>query len=372
MELGAIGFSTSPRGGPAIHAGTPSTFATHQEIIELANVAAEYKGCFQFNGFQMVLQPESGVPEMLTKIKTMQIGNEFRVRPGQKDMGMKSIKYMEEAQKRGQDIYGVVIPYQHIRRFNATDCFLFNGLPSWEAIKNSPDLKKKLADKETRRKIEQERIACQGKLEFPEWHGWDRVVFEHIKKPELKKLERKNVAEIARITEKAPVDAFFDTWLEDDLESQILYYGLANAHPELLAEMIKSDTSLIGTDVGAHLDRFFWHGAPTKILGYWTREKNLFSLEQAVHKITGFPAKRLRLNRGLLKEGMPADVTVFDPDKIDDLVSKQLPDVIDAQEVRRHPPGMKAVVVNGATVVQDGECKDVFPGKVRRQQLCIN
>jgi N-acyl-D-amino-acid deacylase len=372
MELGAIGFSTSPRGGPAIHAGTPSTFATHQEIIELAGVAAEYKGCFQFNGFQMVLQPESGVPEMLTKIKTLQIGNEFRVRPGAKDAGMQSIKYMEEAQKRGQDIYGVVIPYQHIRRFNVDDCFLFNGLPTWEAIKNSSDFKSKLADKEIRRKIEKERIECAGKLEFAEWHGWDRVVFEHVKKPELKKIEGKNVAEIARLTEKAPVDAFFDTWIEDNLDSQILYHGLANAHPELLAEMIKSDTSLIGTDVGAHLDRFFWHGAPTKILGFWRREKNLFSLEEAVHKLTGFPAKKLRLNRGLVKEGMPADLTVFDPDKIDDLVSKQLPEVIDAQEVKRHPPGMKAVIVNGATVVEEGQCNDVFPGKVRRQQLCIN
>jgi N-acyl-D-amino-acid deacylase len=168
------------------------------------------------------------------------------------------------------------------------------------------------------------------------------------------------------------VDAFFDTWFEDNLDSQILYHGLANAHPELLAEMIKSDTSLIGTDVGAHLDRFFWHGAPTKVLGFWRREKNLFSLEEAVHKLTGFPAKKLRLNRGLVKEGMPADLTVFDPDKIDDLVSKQLPDVIDAQEVKRHPPGMKAVIVNGATVVEEGQCNDVFPGKVRRQQLCIN
>jgi N-acyl-D-aspartate/D-glutamate deacylase len=147
---------------------------------------------------------------------------------------------------------------------------------------------------------------------------------------------------------------------------------LANAHPELLAEMIKSDTSLIGTDVGAHLDRFFWHGAPTKILGYWSREKHLMSLEAAVHKLTGYPAKKLRLNRGLLKDGMPADITVFDADKIDDLVSAKLPDMVDAAEVKRHPPGMKAVVVNGATVVEGGQCLEVFPGKVRRQQLCLN
>jgi len=370
MELGAIGFSTSPRGGPAIHAGTPSTFATHDEIVELANVAADYNGCFQFNGFQMMLQPDTGVPSMLEKIHCLQIGNEFRQRPGQRADATRAMAFMREAQKRGQDVYGVVIPYTHIRRFTIDDCFFLNGLPTWEAIKNSGNLHSPLQDQQARRNIEKERVAAAGKPEFAEWHGWDRVVFERIEKPELKKLEGKNVEEIARLTEKPQVDAFFDTWLEDDLKSQCVYHGLANAHQELLAEMIKSDTSLIGTDVGAHLDRFFWHGAPTRVLGYWRREKNLFNLEEAVHKLTGFPAEKLRLNRGLLKEGMPADVTVFDADKIDDLVSKQLPEIIDAREVRRHPPGMKAVVVNGATVVEEGHCNDVFPGKVRRQQLC--
>jgi len=370
MEVGAVGFSTSPRGGPTLHAGTPSTFATHDEIVELANVAAEFNGCFQFNGFSNMLKPQSGVPAMLERIRATQIGNEFRVRPGEKEDGPKAIKFMAEAQKRGQDIYGVVIPYQHIRRFTIDDCFFLNGLPTWESIKGSSDLRSQLQNKETRRKLEQERIAGAGKPEFPEWHGWGRVVFERVEKDSLKRLEGKSAEEISRITEKAPVDAFFDTWLEDDLRSRCIYHGLANAHLELLADMIKSDTSLIGTDVGAHLDRFFWHGAPTRVLGYWRREKNLFNLEEAVHKVTGFPAGKLRLNRGLLKEGWPADVTVFDADKIDDLVSKKLPETVDAQEVKRHPPGMKAVVVNGSVVVQDGQCADVFPGKVRRQQLC--
>jgi N-acyl-D-aspartate/D-glutamate deacylase len=370
MELGAIGFSTSPRGGPAIHAGTPSTFANHSEIVELANVAAEYNGCFQFNGFQMMLQPETGVPDMLKRIRGLQIGNEFRQRPGQKADAMKAIAYMQEAQKSGQKLFGVVIPYTHIRRFNINDCFFLNGLPTWEAIKNSRDLSTKLRDQEIRKKLEQERLAGAGKPEFAEWHGWDRMVFERVEKPELKKFEGKNVADIARLREKQPVDAFFDTWLDDDLKSQCVYHGLANAHQDLLAEMIKSDTSLIGTDVGAHLDRFFWHGAPVKVLGYWRREKHLMSLEQAVHKLTGFPAEKLGLNRGLVREGMPADITIFDPDKIDDLVSAKLPEMVDAQEVRRHPPGIKAVVVNGQTVVEDGANHDVFPGKVRRQQLC--
>ena len=245
--------------------------------FELANVAAEYNGCFQFNGFQMVLQPESGVPEMLTKIQTLQIGNEFRVRPGAKAAGMQSIKYMEEAQKRGQE---------HLRRGHSLPAYSPLQLRRLLPVQRPADLgsdqelirsKAKLRDKDIRRKIEQERIACQGKLEFPEWHGWDRVVFEHLEKPELKKFEQKNVEEISRITEKAPVDAFFDTWIEDDLQlGRFCYHGLANAHPELLAEMIKSDTSLIGTDVGAHLDRFFWHGAPDQNLGYWTPRETSF------------------------------------------------------------------------------------------------
>ena len=261
---------------------------------QLANVAAEYNGCFQFNGFQMVLQPESGVPEMLTKIKTLQIGNEFRVRPGAKAAGMQSIKYMEDAQKRGQDLYGVVIPYQHIRRFNLDDCFLFNGLPTWEAIKNSSRSQSQAPrQRDVRRKIEQERIACEGKLEFPEWHGWDRVVFEHLEKPELKKLELKNVEEISRLTEKAPVDAFFDTWLEDNLNSA-----------DLLSRPRQRSSGTAGRDdqIRHQLDRhrrgrasgplFLARRADQNARLLAPRQESLQSRTAAVHKITGFPAKK--------------------------------------------------------------------------------
>ena len=140
---------------------------------------------------------------------------------------------------------------------------------------------------------------------------------------------------------------------------------------DLLAEMIKTTEGLIGTDAGAHLDRFFWHGAPTRVLGYWRRDKKLFNLEEAVHKMTGHPAAKLRMNRGRLKNGLPADVTVFDPDTIDDLASKRMPAKLDEDEIHRHPPGIAAVVVNGQVVLEDGECKDVFPGQVRRQELFV-
>ena len=372
IEAGAIGFSSSPRGGPAVHAGTPSTFASQQEIIELANLAAEYGGCFQFNGFGNLLKPESGFPTLVEKIHARMIGNEFRLRPGEKDDGPRAIAYMEEAKKKGKDIYGVVIPYQHIRRFGIEDCFFFEGLPTWETIRKAPEgMRRQLEDQNVRRKLEEERIEGAGQPAFPEWLGWGRVVFERMEKTGLKSVEGKSAEEIARMTGKSPGDAFFDTWLQDDLRSRCVYLGSANGHEEILAEMIKSRRGLIGTDVGAHLDRFFWHGAPARVLGYWCREKKLFTLEEAVWKLTGFPASKLKLNRGLLKVGWPADITVFDPDTFEDLVSEELPEKVDAQEVRRHPPGMQAVVVNGKTVVEGGECMDIFPGKVTRQELCI-
>jgi len=67
---------------------------------------------------------------------------------------------------------------------------------------------------------------------------------------------------------------------------------------------------------------------------------------------------------------LPADITVFDPDKIQDLVSQRLPARVDKTEVHRHPPGIQAVVVNGKVVAEEGECRDVYPGKVTRQELC--
>ncbi len=372
LEAGAIGFSSSPRGGPAVHAGTPSTFATQDEIVELANLAAEYGGCFQFNGFGNLLKPQSGFPEMVEKIHTLMIGNEFRLRPGEKDDGPRAMTLMEEATKRGKEIMGVVIPYQHIWRFALKDCVLFSGLPTWEAIRQaSENIRGRLAESSTRAKLVAERIAGTGNPLLPEWLGWGNVYFERPETDAVKSLQGKTVKEIAGMTGKAEVDAFFDTWLQDDLRSQWLYLGHANGHLDLLAQMIKSPTSLIGTDAGAHLDRFFWHGSPARVLGHWCREKHLFPLEEAVWKLTGFPASKLKLNRGNLKAGWPADITVFDPDRIDDLLRNGYPEKIDANEVRRHPPGVHAVVVNGKTVVEDGECLDIYPGKVRRQDLCV-
>lgn len=372
LEAGGIGFSSSPRGGPAIHAGTPSTLATQEEMVTLANLAGEYDGCFQFNGFGNLLKPETGFPELVEQISVPMIGNEFRLRPGEKDHAPKAIEFMREAQKRGKDINGVVIPYQHIRRFDVADCFVLSGLPLWEEIQGHRDsLPQELRDPKVRARLVQEREAGAGKPALPEWLGWERIYFDGVSREDLKRLEGKNLKEVAEESGKSMTDAFFDHWIEDNLTTRFYYEGFANGHMDLLADMIKSDEGLIGTDAGAHLDRFFWYGAPVRVLAYWSRQKKLFSLEQAVRKVTGHAADKLKFNRGYLKVGLPADITVFDPDKLDDLVSHRMPARLDRDEAMRHPPGIGAVVVNGQVVVEGGECKEVYPGKVTRQELML-
>jgi N-acyl-D-aspartate/D-glutamate deacylase len=372
LEAGAVGFSTSPRGGPEIHAGTPSTFAEMDELVTLGNLAGDYGGCFQFNSFNNLINPESLMPSLVERINARMIGNEFRLYPGHPEGGPRSLEFMEDMGKRGKDICGVVIPYTHIARFSIDYPFIFQGLPTWEAIKSSPEeMKSQLAKPEVRARLERERIEGAGNPSFPEWGGWGSIVFDDVENPLLKPIEGNNVEAVARLQECSPVDAFFDTWLQDNLRTQFIYYGWANADQDGLAQIIKSPYGLIGTDAGAHLDRFFWYGSPARLLGYWSREKNLLSLEQAVYKLTGQPAEKLGLNRGRLQGGAPADITVFDPDRIDDLVTERLPAIVDRNEVNRHPPGIEAVVVNGQTVVQAGACLDTYPGKVTRQELCL-
>jgi N-acyl-D-aspartate/D-glutamate deacylase len=365
LEAGAVGFSSSPRGGPEVHAGTPSTFATQDEIVQLANLAGEYGGCFQFNGFGNLLKPESGYPALVERIQARMIGNEFRLHPGELDEGPRSLRLLEDAQGAGKEMYGVVIPYSHIRRFGFEDAFLFEGLPTWEAIRSAPQqAPQRLADPQVRANLERERVAGAGRPAFPEWRGWGRVIFDQLEATELKHLEGKTVPEAAQAAGTTPAEAFFDTWLADHLHSRFLYYGFANGDLDVLGDMITSPHSVIGTDAGAHLDRFFWHGTPARLLGHWCREQKLLSLEEAVWKLTGFAGSRLGLHRGQLKVGWPADITVFDPDRIQDLVSERLPQRVDQREVERHPPGVHAVVVNGQVAAEAGECLDVYAGKV--------
>src|SRR5581483_3293170 len=341
------------------------------ETSELANLAGRYGGLFQFNGFlPQVVTPETGHPALLERINCTSIGNEFRIVPERNAQAYQALAWLDEQKRRGKDVVGVFIPYRYTMRFDLSRPLIFDGLPGWEEASGDREgLKTRLADGEFRRRLEKERIAGAGRPRFGEWWGWDDVVVHTVKEPSLKHTENHNIAELARAKGAEAVDAFFDLWLADDLASTFDFWGAQNGNPALFEKVLKHPQVVFGTDAGAHLSRFYWHGSPCYVLGYHWRQRGTFTLEEAVKKITALPASKLGINRGQLRLGWPADITVFDPDRVMDTTSARIPDRMDETEIRRQPDGIDAVVVNGQVVLEQREFSHVLPGKVTRQEI---
>src|SRR5438093_10617211 len=127
-------------------------------------------------------------------------------------------------------------------------------------------------------------------------------------------LEKKSVAEIAKIRGQDIIDAFLDLSLEEGLET-MFQTSSTNGDEQAVAEIIRSPFTLVGqSDAGAHLIYDAGYGYATRLLGYWIRERNVMSLEEGVRKLTFTVASIFGLHdRGLLRPGMAAGLALFDP-----------------------------------------------------------
>ncbi|PZC46380.1 MAG: N-acyl-D-aspartate/D-glutamate deacylase/Dihydroorotase [Chloroflexi bacterium] len=362
---GAIGFSTSPKGGPAIHSDTPSTFADRDEMMAFADLIVGQGGIWQTNGARLALDPETLVNELTTSIKGRHILNEWAQPADDPEMALRMGDFMEGQRQQGQGVYGVVIPYRHIEKFRVADFYAFAGLPEWDAISKEPEnLATSLADPDTRA-----RIAAAAKDHAPAQYLED-IHVRAVSNPSDDRWIGRSLGTAARESGTTPMEFVLSFLARNAMDARfVLWGGGRNSSLKLLEQMITHPCGVIGTDAGAHLDRFFFHGAPAKLLGYWSRERQLLSLEQAVHKLTGFPAQILGTSRGVLEAGRPADLVLFDPDTIDDGMGDIPPEVIDVEEVRRQPPGVHLVVVNGQVAVDDGVPTEQRAGRVRRWEL---
>ncbi|HEY7066345.1 MAG TPA: amidohydrolase family protein [Chloroflexota bacterium] len=363
-EAGAIGFSSSPRGGPLIHSDTPSTFADRNEMLTLAGTVGTKGGIVQYNGFGRVMEEDSELHYLAHNVPARLILNEWAQAAGDDDSGRRGAEALKQLNAEGRPAWGVVVPYQHLQNMRAATFAPLQGVPAWEDLPKEPEaLRERLADpalRATLRAAAAERgAACL----------WDELQVKRVVRDADRHWEGRRVADAARETGQAPVDFALDLLQHDDGNTRFCRIGARNHSLEILGEMIRSPYAVIGTDAGAHLDTFYFYGTPARILGHWSREKGLLTLEEAVHKLTGFNTEMLGIQRGLLEPGRPADVVVFDPDTIGDVVTPRYPYYVDEAEIRRNPPGVELVVVNGEVVAEQGEPTTARPGKVRRWEL---
>src|SRR5712692_2278771 len=146
---------------------------------------------------------------------------------------------------------------------------------------------------------------------------WDLMVVEEPKLAKNRGLAGRHIAEIAKAQGKHPVDAFLDLAVDEELETGFCL-GEINMDTEAVAQILGSPYAVVGlTDGGAHVQFHSNVSNPTRLLGYWVREKKIMSLEHAVRRLTFDSATAFGIyDRGLLQPGMAADLVVFDPDAV--------------------------------------------------------
>ena len=182
--------------------------------------------------------------------------------------------------------------------------------------------------------------------------------------------EGKDLVEVGRLMQRHPMDAMFELSLDGDLETQFTMLDTRGTD-ESVQEAILKWPHIIPeqSDAGAHVVTEIHTGFPTYLLGHWVREKEAMTLEEAVWRLTALPASELHVtNRGHIKEGMAADLVVFDPATINSSQPTFVDDLPGGhRRLVQYSQGVHYVVVNGVVTLEEGQYKGATAGTVIRR-----
>jgi N-acyl-D-aspartate/D-glutamate deacylase len=263
----------------------------------------------------------------------------------------------------------------HSRGLNAVLSFKtqlpFDRLPVWKEFRTRSlaEQKRGLLGPDLRRRLVEAASApadgtARGAEARPAEYEWVWIM-------ETPEGPHRSVAEVARERGCHPVDLMIDLALAKDFD-QFFLLPVANEDQDDALEMMKHPRSVVTfSDSGAHVSQLMDSSLQTHLLSYWVRTKQAFTLEQAVHMITLVPATSWGFaERGLIREGMAADLNVFDPDTI----AAEMPEVANdlpagARRLVQKARGIAATVVNGEVLFRDGKHTGTLPGRLLRGPL---
>ena len=201
--------------------------------------------------------------------------------------------------------------------------------------------------------------------EWDEIPGPEAILIGVVQNPKLLPLQGKRLSEIAKMWNKDPMDALFDLLIEDNAFTNVAVFGMSEPDVALAVQQpwVSIDNDSSGTSPEGILGEEHPHprayGTFPRILRKYVREEKKLTLEDAIRKFSSLPAQRIRLaDRGVLKQGMWADVVVFDPETVRDLATFDDPNQLSQ--------GMEYVLVDGVPVIEGGEMTGALPGKVLR------
>jgi N-acyl-D-amino-acid deacylase len=252
-------------------------------------------------------------------------------------------------------------------------------LPQWAQAGGAQSAALRLRDPELRVRIRQETL--DDRLPGPGYAGlvkhgrWDRIFLFHASKN--KSMIGKNFEEIANLRGKEPIDAYLDILVEEDGNASALFNYIEDDDIRVLLRhplmMVCSDGNAVATYGTLGKIQGYWpcsYGEYPYILERYVREEGIITLQEAIRKMTSFPAQKLGLrDRGLLREGMWADIVVFNFEKIKDRATCRFPYTFPLPNYpHRYPEGIEYVLVNGQIVVRKGEHTGALAGNVFRYE----
>jgi len=355
MEAGALGVTTA-----LIY--PPATFARTDELIELAKVAAKYRGKYiahirsEANQLTEAVEEtirisrEAGLPVEIYHLKASGQANWPKLDH--------VIAMIEDARRQGLKITADMYTY------TAGATGLNSCMPPWVYDGGAEAAYKRLQDPETRKKI-----ADAMRTPSNDWENLymlagspDQILLVGFKSDALKAQTGKTLAEVARLRGKDPIETIMDLVLEDRSRIGTVYFMMDEQN---VRKQIRQPWVSFGSDAASMAPEGVFlkssthpraYGNFARLLGKYVREEKVISLAEAVHRLSGLPATNLGLDhRGFIKEGMFADVVVFDPQTIADRATFEQP--------HQYSIGVRHVFVNGVQVLKDGEHTGGKPGR---------
>lgn len=348
MRHGAMGMTTA-----LIY--PPSAFASTDELVEVGRAAAELGGIYashirdEGEGLVGAVREAIEVGERTgMPVEIFHFKGAFE--PGWGRIIKEAAAEIEAARDRGADVAADLYPY------TAGGTGLEATIPSWVFDGGADSVRARIARPEVRERLEREvETGYEGWWNIVEASGgWDRIVLVNARNADNAHLEGMDLAAIGRELGKEPTDAAWDLVAEGNGRVMAIYHMMSEDDVQWALQL---PWTSVGSDAGAALEAGEAdalglphprsYGTFPRILARYVRETGVLTLEEAVRKMTSWPATRMRLERrGMLREGAWADITVFDLDRVQDRATYDEPVLF--------PEGIEYVLVNGVVTIENG------------------
>ena len=371
LEAGAWGWSTTDSPTHAGPAGqpVPTRLAADEERVALGRTLGEFN-----RGIIEILPKGAGKPSAadLDHLRDVAVTSGRPVFFLSFDANARP--YVEKAAREGAQMYNLLRAIPFNPRFTLKKTTFFHNLDVWDVVMHMrvPERLAALADPERRARMREQALKPQRRR--PGVTGrlvpWRSIFVRKVSLAKNQALVDRNLMDLAEQQGKHVADVMLDLALEEGLDTEFQLMTRSAEEEVQIAEMVKAGHALPSqSDAGAHLNtNFCTAGESSYVLGQWVRDRELLSLEDAIRRLTFQPARIMGLrDRGLVREGLAADLMVFDLSSIgvrEDEVTHDGPSGTPRRV--QGAEGVHHVIVGGQAVLEHGKHTGALPGRVLR------